>query len=400
MTGYMLGGVATAVRDLLLGLCGNGHEVGLVNDVPYRGTAELVRHFPLSRSTPELLAEATEEALKAFRPDIVHVVATGQRVLTSLSRVLRGRPWLVTVHSVPPFECIVKGLHGVDALHYKARGLRFGLNAVGWKRLLRTGEVAHVVVHSEAMRATLLQYGQPERKLSVIPLAYPGLLGRDAPSAMPPQRRRPTIVTVAGFAHTKGQHDALKAIHVLRTEYPELEYRMTGEVRDRTYMRYLQGLVRDLKLDQSAAFGESVSDSDRDAWLQSADLYVQPSHEEGFCLAFLEAAYRSPRLLGTATGAMPEIASGDRTMSVVRPRDPTSMASAMSRLLRMPVPDSVELAARCKRLDGRYAMSQYVSGFEQLYERLIGTGATGDARVRETRSRSSSGTGSDRPIQV
>jgi glycosyltransferase involved in cell wall biosynthesis len=107
-----------------------------------------------------------------------------------------------------------------------------------------------------------------------------------------------------------------------------------------------------------------------DAALREADLYVQPSHEEGFCLAFIEAAAVVPRLVGTDAGAIAAIAEHDADMRVVPPRAPRRLAEAsLSLLARRPAADA--MGARSRRLQDRFAWSRYLESHLQLYERAM-----------------------------
>ena len=121
---------------------------------------------------------------------------------------------------------------------------------------------------------------------------------------------------------------------------------------------------------------EGLTKAELVSTLQSADLYVQPSHEEGFCLAFIEAAAIVPRLVGTRTGAIAAIAEDDPDMRVVPPRAPAAMASAAIELLaRKPDPDA--MPRRATRLHDRFAWSRYLDAHERLYARVAAASSRG-----------------------
>lgn len=96
-------------------------------------------------------------------------------------------------------------------------------------------------------------------------------------------------------------------------------------------------------------FGEQA----KNRALSTADLYLQPSHEEGFCLAYIEAASKVPRLIGTDTGAIRRVSQGDSGMQVVPPRSPTALASALRSLIHdlvhIVAPATQEIAKRWKQ---------------------------------------------------
>jgi hypothetical protein len=106
------------------------------------------------------------------------------------------------------------------------------------------------------------------------------------------------------------------------------------------------------------------------AALATADLYVQPSHEEGFCLAFAEAVMVAPRLIGCRTGEIAGLAGGDPTTRVVEPKDVTGMVAATEALLAVPVTPA-DVDARAQRLLGRYSWSAYLDRHLALFSRPV-----------------------------
>ena len=70
--------------------------------------------------------------------------------------------------------------------------------------------------------------------------------------------------------------------------------------------------------------------------LAGADLYVQPSREEGIGLAILEAMALGLPVIGSRVGGIPEAVAHGRTGYVVEPADPEQLAVAIERLLSSP----------------------------------------------------------------
>ena len=103
VSGHMHGGVPAEARVLAAGLRTRGHEVAYCGDIPIAAEAG-VRHFGLSIESAQRLREGVAAALAAFQPDLVHVLAMSSRGLRALRAPLRGRPWVLTCHSIPPHE--------------------------------------------------------------------------------------------------------------------------------------------------------------------------------------------------------------------------------------------------------------------------------------------------------
>ena len=176
----------------------------------------------------------------------------------------------------------------------------------------------------------------------------------------------PLLVNVGGYAHTKGQHDLVKGLPSLLHRFPRLRCQLIGEVRDDSYLRYLRSLAHDLRVSDRLSITPDLSHADKQAALEGADVYVQPSHEEGFCLAYAEAAAVVPRLVGTDTGAIAAISQNDTGARVVGVRDPDAIAAAVRELLETALPID-HMAQRAARLSAQFSQAAYLQAHEKVY---------------------------------
>lgn len=368
LSGHMVGGPSTAAIHLLNGLVGNGHAVTLANDNPYPRLTG-VAHANLQVRDSRNVHRCVSALIDDVQPDIVHLLSMGQRTLRTIGPVLSTARWVLTVHSVPPYERILTGAHGHDGWHYILRNAKYAVHAAGWRLLLRRLVIPAIVAHSPFVRSVLTSYGAPSSNVHVIDLA----VGDDGASSTDERESEgPRIVTVAGIAHTKGLHDAIQAVGRLRGEFPNIRYRIVGEVRDASYLRYLNALIDHQGLQAHVEISERVSVDQKAALLMQADLYLQPSHEEGFCLAFLEAALTVPRLVGTDTGAIRRISEGLSEVQVVAPRNVHAMSGAIAKLLRRPEGATGERSASRARMLATYSWENHVVQHEELYRSVAG----------------------------
>ncbi len=364
VSSWMPGGVPAETRELIGGLTGRGHVVALASDAPLKG-AEGARHFPLTIPVSRLLVDEVERALRTFEPDFVHVVCMSSKGVITLSSVLRSHPWALTVHSVSPYERKLPRWHDHEGLHYAARYARFFPHTMAWHGVCRSGRVPRVIVHSDFMRRVLARYGCASDRVTLVPLAF---------HAGPPDRRTsssregnsPRLVTVGGIAHTKGQHDLIRALAGLRRRFPGIQCQLIGEVRDESYLRWIRSLVDELGLQDCVSITPSLGHEAKVEALARADVYVQPSHEEGFCLSYAEAAAVVPRLVGTDTGAIAAMSKDDPGAIVVAPRRPAEILDAVSRLLAIDLPRD-HLKVRAERLSARFSAAAYLDAHERIY---------------------------------
>lgn len=366
LSGYMVGGPTTAAVHLLNGLVAKGHSVTLANDQPYPGLTG-VEHERLMVAEQDTVAMKVSSLIARGRPDVVHLLSMGQRTLRLVKPALASAKWVLTVHSVPPYERILNRAHGANRLHYFLRNLKYAPHALGWRLMLRGLDVPGIIVHSPFVRKVLTTYGAHASRIHVIDLAVEEE-GRSITEPETDGRRR--IVTVAGIAHTKGLHDAVHAVARLRRDFPTLHYRIVGEVRDVKYLEHLKRLVNVLGLEHHVQINERVSADEKAQMLACAEIYLQPSHEEGFCLAYLEAALKVPKLVGTDTGAIRNISEGDAQSRVIAANDVDALVHSLDDLLKLGASSPTELEVRRARLLERFSWSKHVERHEDIYRLL------------------------------
>ncbi len=155
----------------------------------------------------------------------------------------------------------------------------------------------------------------------------------------------------------------------LLPDFPKLSYRLIGMTRDKSYRAVLEQTIRELNVSNHVSLIHSAPEALKFATLRDADVYIQPSHEEGFCIAYLEAAMLVPKLVGTDTGAIAAMAEGDQTARVVKPGDVAGMEAAARELIglaegREGVPE------RRQRLAERYSWEAYLEAHLGVYSRM------------------------------
>ena len=160
----------------------------------------------------------------------------------------------------------------------------------------------------------------------------------------------------------------IKALPALARRFPHLRYQLIGEVRDDSYVRWLKRLAVRLGVADRLLFSVDLDQAAKAEALRRADVYVQPSHEEGFCLSYAEAAALVPRLVGTRTGAIAAMSRDDPGARIVPVRDPRALAEAISALATVDLPAG-HMADRATRLSERFSYDAYLCAHEAIYAR-------------------------------
>lgn len=147
----------------------------------------------------------------------------------------------------------------------------------------------------------------------------------------------PVILTVARLVPHKGQDVVIRALAVLRDEYPDLHYVLVGEGHDESRLR---ALAAGLGVSDRVIFAGALADSDLPEAYATATLYAGPSrvdkeiNVEGFGISFIEASSSGlPVLAGDSGGVRSAVRDGE-TGVVLPPDIVGAWVDAISDLLR------------------------------------------------------------------
>ena len=372
LSAFGAGGVQTETVRLVGGSAAGGVDVAYAGDRLPGGLDPATPFFKLDYPPTQAVPGQVRDAVGRFKPDVVHVVGGGLNLLRGTDALRPTVRWVFTCHNVPPFERVTSRLLGNATVHYAARNLTVLPIVLGWKRFLRRGNFAKVIAHSRAVADHTVAYGCPADRVVTIPFGCdafdPPLASAESPF---PADGFPKVLTVSGYAHHKGPHDYIDAVAQLVGRFPEIAYRIIGNSRNPAYLKLLQDRIARHRLADHVTLLRGASEDVRRAALVSCDLYVQPSHEEGYCLAFAEAAMVAPRLLGCRTGEIPGLAADDPTARVVAPRDRPALVAATADLLARNVTPA-DVAARVARLLERYSWATYLDRHRELFAAVAG----------------------------
>jgi teichuronic acid biosynthesis glycosyltransferase TuaC len=159
-------------------------------------------------------------------------------------------------------------------------------------------------------------------------------LGADLPAQAPPRPAVPTIVTVANLVARKRHSDVIEALARLRVRHPELRYVVVGDGPERERLRTLSA---SLGVADRVQFTGQLPPQRAVRAAQSASVFVLPSVDEAFGVAYLEAMAGGVPAIGCSGEAGPaEIAAEGDGIALVPPRDADALAAELDRLLSDP----------------------------------------------------------------
>jgi len=143
------------------------------------------------------------------------------------------------------------------------------------------------------------------------------------------------ILTVGRLAWKKGYEYALGALSLLKDKQINFEYHIVGAG---NYKEAIVYAIHQLKLTDNVKLKGQLSHEEVKQEMEWADIYVQPSIQEGFCNAVLEAqAMRLLCIVSDAEG-LSENVIHEKTGWVIKKRDSTAIANTIIIILN----DNVE----------------------------------------------------------
>lgn len=328
------GGTVTYVHKTCEALAALGHEVTLMVPGPRPDClAEKLLHslpyavqwidagYPSSSEPPRAARYAfcriaEKEVLDlcadpALRPDVVHVMfgLFLMEILDTRRLLAKGVMTVATVHNVPPMEC-ARTWRGSPVQERLLERLRLQGVAIKNATRLRRFPYDLYVVPSHPV-AVLLRGVVRSSRIEVIGHGVDeelfSLMNR--PASRKPKPGEPIrIFTAGGWAPHKRQAVIPDTIDFLAKNGIDVQWELAGpSTRIAGYREAVESRARALGVEEQLVIDGAVERRELAAGYDRANLYVQPSTEEGFCLTALDAAAAGLTVIGCKAGAIPEI---------------------------------------------------------------------------------------------
>lgn len=311
--------------------------------------------------------------VRQLRPGLIHADhAYGKLYARIVSRVL-GIPLLVTM-----------GLMISDSQSRR----RAPANLV--KRLLAHIQLAagnlvadHTVAISGVVRQGLINGGFPASRVSIVPRGlnpddFQPLLPEelaDLRAALDLPREGPILINVARLIPRKGQETILRAMPLVRREYPRVRLLLVGDGPSRP--RY-EALAVAVGIVDAVRFLGNRDDVPQ--LLQLADIFVFPSRQEGLGVALLEAMASSRACVVSDLPVFREVLGGEDAGVFVPPDRPDLLAEAILGVLADPA-RAVALGRRAREIViTRFDIRHNAREFAQVCMQLVGAAQQSTSR--------------------
>jgi len=175
------------------------------------------------------------------------------------------------------------------------------------------------------------------------------------------------IVIIANLIAYKGHRDLIDALGLVKDSLPK-PWRLLAIGRDEGLGEGLKRRAEVLAIASNVMWlGEQAA---AEGLLAAGDIFVLPSHEEGFSNALLEAMAAELAVIATAVGGNLDAVVDGESGILVRPRNPRALAAALIRLANDPALRRRLGEAARQRIAQRFSLEQCVVRYEKLYRAM------------------------------
>jgi glycosyltransferase involved in cell wall biosynthesis len=176
------------------------------------------------------------------------------------------------------------------------------------------------------------------------------------------------IVVVANLIAYKGYHDLVAALTLIKDELPA-PWRLLVVGRDDGIGTELKQQAEALQIADSIMWlGER---SDVEQLLAASDIFVLPSHQEGFSNALLEAMAAQLPVIATAVGGNTDAVVDQETGLLVPAMSPPSLSAAILRLAKDANLRRRFAEAGRRRVEQQFSLKACVDRYERLYRVMV-----------------------------
>ncbi|MBA7507581.1 N-acetyl-alpha-D-glucosaminyl L-malate synthase [subsurface metagenome] len=288
----------------------------------------------LPRSFLFYLLKQINHVVNELCPDIIHFAIDGYAIMsTRLRPGFTHIPIVWTIRNPPPAEHHLNIIRN-DKLNKPFELLYFKAVKIFTKLSLRFNKYNRIIAVSKVVADKVVKEGVSPNKIRIIPNAIDTqYFTTSAKRETKQPNAQYVVLTVGGIIEHKGQLNIIKSATDIIARFPNVLFLLVGPIRSKYYSTLLQEAIRELRLEQNVKLVGAVSQEDLLSYYQLCDLYLQPSLEEGFCRAILEAMACGKPVIGTPVGEIPKFITESRAGILIPDSLPAEISRAVIKLL-------------------------------------------------------------------
>lgn len=231
-----------------------------------------------------------------------------------------------------------------------------------------------VAISSERQSRMIEQLGIPKIKTTII---HGGIEPEEAHSELTPSQikqkleliNNDKIIFSAGhLGIIKGHDDSIIAMGDILQKHPGAKLYIAGDGSTSDYER-LTALIKQHQLEKNITLMGQIPNTME--WMNICDIFLLPSHEEGFGLVFLEAGLCSKPVVATEVGGIPDIIQEGKTGFLVTPQNSQKIAQQIILLLDDTTLASSMGEAGNERVKEQFALHSQIKKLESMYLTIV-----------------------------
>jgi len=184
-------------------------------------------------------------------------------------------------------------------------------------------------------------------------------------------RDTPLLICVARIFPPKGQDKLVRALALLRPEFPGLQALIVGQdyPPGTHYSDEIKALARQLGIADALIFSGLRKDVSR--LIAAADLLVMPSFEEPFGLVYAEAMAMKRPVIAFSDGGTPEVVYHGESGLLSQPGEVEPLAANIATLLRDPARRREMGEYGRKQVEARFNPQRLADDVASVYSKLL-----------------------------
>ena len=372
----LVGGIETYASTIARGLAERGHHVKVytsrVPQVPVHEVwhgIHIYRLPSITRPLPYPLIPSLVPALIRDQCDIIHAHINSPMTveIAAIASQLTGTPLVVTYHA----DALITDL--VERPAYLHRRI----SQVYWLSRHIVAHTARRLIVTSPLYLEISSFLQRYRsKTVVIPAAVdpiflsPLLEAGKAKEQIGYQKEDQLILFVGRLVPYKGLFTLLQALRPVLKHNPHAQLAIVGSGPQEPYLRQA---IHKLRIDKAVRFLGRLSHETLLLAYSACDLFVLPSRSrsEAFGIVLLEAMARGKPVVATRVGGISYVVPDGKAGLLVPPNDPSSLASAIIRLLEDPALRRRMGRAGRLHVQNNFSLHRIISKLEELYWQLV-----------------------------
>lgn len=184
------------------------------------------------------------------------------------------------------------------------------------------------------------------------------------------EKARPKIAWLRKFEHIYNPILAARTLDQLKDIFPEIKISMGGGDSQDGSKADVEELIKERLLLNNVNIPGFIAHSDKSAWFDNFDIFLNTTNVESFGIAVMEAAAAGLCIVTTAVGELPYLWRDGEDALLVPPDDAEAMAAAVERILTESGL-AARLSANARKKAEQYDWSIILPKWEALFEGLM-----------------------------